>query len=74
MGVVKMELNSNWKWIVLTQLQLSCTIYTVSCNFATHASCPLELRAYKYNELQGQLQNTFFFIMGVSHLESLTSM
>jgi hypothetical protein len=41
-------------------------------NFATHATCPLELMTYKYNELQvsiathkiefqGHLQNTYFF-------------
>jgi len=51
-----MELNSSWKWVVLIELQLSCNelyhIYIVSCNFATHATCPLELMAYKYNELQ----------------------
>jgi hypothetical protein len=47
---------------------MSCTIYMVSCNFATHATYPLALTTYKYNELQvsfaiqkGQLQNTPFF-------------
>jgi len=24
----------------------------MSCNFATHATCPLELMSYKYSELQ----------------------
>ncbi len=32
----------------------------VSCNFAIHSTCSLELMAYKYSELQGQLQNIFF--------------
>jgi hypothetical protein len=50
---------------------MSCTIYTMNCNFATHAICLLKFMTYKYNdlqvyvatqiELQGQLQNTFFF-------------
>jgi hypothetical protein len=31
---------------------MSSTIYMVSCNFITHAACPLKLMAYKYNELQ----------------------
>jgi hypothetical protein len=31
---------------------MSCTIYTVSCNFAIHATCSLALMTYKYNELQ----------------------
>jgi hypothetical protein len=52
MGVVIMELNSNWKWIVLTKLQLSCNVYIMSCNFATHAICLLEFTTYKYSELQ----------------------
>jgi hypothetical protein len=56
---------------------MSYTIYTMSCNFATHATCPLALIAYKYNELQNQLQNTFFshsdFDIGVNFLPHLTS-
>jgi hypothetical protein len=31
---------------------MSCAIYVVSCNFATHATCSLVLIAYKYNESQ----------------------
>jgi hypothetical protein len=31
---------------------MSCTIYTMSCNFAIHATCSLELMMYKCNELQ----------------------
>jgi hypothetical protein len=31
---------------------MSYTIYTVSCNFTTHATYLLALIAYKYNELQ----------------------
>jgi hypothetical protein len=41
------ELHSNWKWVVM-----SCTIYTLNCNFAIHATYPLTLMVYKYNELQ----------------------
>jgi hypothetical protein len=54
-GVVIMELNNSWKWVVLIELQwvaMNCTIYTISCNFATHATCPLKFMVYKYNELQ----------------------
>jgi hypothetical protein len=47
-----MELNSSWKLVVLIELQLSCIVYMVSCNFATHATCLLKLMAYKYSELQ----------------------
>jgi hypothetical protein len=42
---------------------MSCIIYTMSCNSTTHATCLLELIVYKYIELQGQLQNTLFFIV-----------
>jgi hypothetical protein len=31
---------------------MSCTIYTVRYNFATHATYPLALTTYKYSELQ----------------------
>jgi hypothetical protein len=31
---------------------MSCIVYTISCNFATHATCLLALTTYKYNELQ----------------------
>jgi len=31
---------------------MSCIVYMVHCDFATHATCPLELTTYKYNELQ----------------------
>jgi hypothetical protein len=31
---------------------MSCIIYTMSCNFAIHAICPLALITYKDNELQ----------------------
>jgi hypothetical protein len=31
---------------------LSCTVYTMNCNFVTHVTCPLALTTYKYNELQ----------------------
>jgi hypothetical protein len=31
---------------------MSCTIYIVNYNFATHATCSLEFMSYKYNELQ----------------------
>ncbi len=30
---------------------MSCTLYIVSCNFVTHATCLLALTLYKYNEL-----------------------
>jgi hypothetical protein len=51
---------------------MNCTIYIVSCNFAIHATCPLTLIVYKYNELQmviatqkielqSQSQKPFFF-------------
>jgi hypothetical protein len=39
---------------------MNCIIYTVSCNFAIHVTCPLKFIACKYSELQGQLQNTHF--------------
>jgi hypothetical protein len=55
MGVVIMELNSSWKWVVWLSCNwvvMSCAIYTVSCNFATHATCLLEFMVYKYNKLQ----------------------
>ncbi len=31
---------------------MNCTVYMMSCNFATHAICPLKIIMYKYNELQ----------------------
>jgi hypothetical protein len=31
---------------------MSCIIYVVSCNFATHVTCSLAFMSYKYNELQ----------------------
>jgi hypothetical protein len=34
------------------KIAMSCTVYTVSCNFTTHAICLLALMMYKYNELQ----------------------
>jgi hypothetical protein len=40
---------------------MSHIVYTMSCNFASDAIYPLALAMYKYNELQGQLQNTLFF-------------
>jgi hypothetical protein len=40
---------------------MNCTIYMVSCNSTTHAIYPLTFPTYKYNELQGQLQNIPFF-------------
>jgi len=46
-----MELHNNQKLIVLIELQLNCTIYTVNCNFTIHATCPLALTTNKYNEL-----------------------
>jgi hypothetical protein len=52
MGVIIMELHNSWKWVVLTKSQLSCTIYTMRCNYATHATCLLAFTLYKCNELQ----------------------
>jgi hypothetical protein len=40
---------------------MSCTIYTMSYDLTTHATCLLALTAYKYSELQGKLQNSPFF-------------
>jgi hypothetical protein len=51
-GVIIMELNSSWNLVVLTELQLSCIVYMVSSNFATHTTCLLEFMTYKYSELQ----------------------
>ncbi len=34
------------------KIAMSITVYTVSCNFVTHATCLLALMVYKYNELQ----------------------
>ncbi len=34
------------------RVAMSCTIYTMNCNFATHATCPLTFTMYKYDELQ----------------------
>jgi hypothetical protein len=31
---------------------MSCIVYMVSCNFATHVTCPLVFTTYKYNDLQ----------------------
>ncbi len=31
---------------------MSCTLYMVSYNFVTHATCSLAFTTYKYNELQ----------------------
>jgi hypothetical protein len=33
-------------------IAMSYTIYMVTCNSTTHATCPLALIAYNYNELQ----------------------
>jgi len=35
---------------------MNCTIYIMSCNFTTHATCMLTLMTYKYNELQMSCQ------------------
>jgi hypothetical protein len=59
MGAIIMELHNSWKWVDLIELQLNCTIYTMNCNYVTHATYPLTFMAYKYSELQGQLQNIF---------------
>jgi hypothetical protein len=40
---------------------MSCIVYMVNCNYATHAICLLAFATCKYSELQGQLQNTHFF-------------
>jgi hypothetical protein len=56
---------------------MNYTIYTMGCNSATHATCPLTLTAYKYNELQmssatqklsckASCKTPFFLIMYVS--------
>jgi hypothetical protein len=53
---------------------MNCTVYTVSCNFVTHASCLLKLMVYKYSELQvsdatqklsckASFKTPFFFIV-----------
>jgi hypothetical protein len=34
------------------RVAMNYTIYTMSCNFATHEICLLALMTYKYNELQ----------------------
>jgi hypothetical protein len=34
------------------RVAMSCTIYIVSYNFITHATCSLALALYKYNELE----------------------
>jgi hypothetical protein len=39
---------------------MSCIVCTMSCNFVVYATCPLTFTTHKYNELQGQLQNTIF--------------
>ncbi len=31
---------------------MSYTVYMMNYNFVTHATCPLKLTTYKYNELQ----------------------
>jgi len=31
---------------------MNYTVYMMSCNFIIHATCPLALITYKYNELQ----------------------
>jgi hypothetical protein len=31
---------------------MNCTVYMVSCNFATNATCLLTFTVYKYNELK----------------------
>jgi len=31
---------------------MSCTIYIMSCNPTTHATCSLTLMVYEYSELQ----------------------
>jgi hypothetical protein len=48
---------------------MSYTIYTMSCNFATHATCLLAFMAYKYNELQ-MFNGTqkLSYKVGVKHL------
>jgi len=32
--------------------KMNCIVYTMSCNFATHGTCPLALMTYKHIELQ----------------------
>jgi hypothetical protein len=32
MIIVVVKLDSNWKWVDLIKIQLSCTIYMVGCN------------------------------------------
>ncbi len=41
----------------------------MSCNSAIHVTCLLALTTCKYNELQGQLQNTRFS-HSVSHIKT----
>jgi hypothetical protein len=31
---------------------MGCIVYTMSCNFVPHATCPLTFTMYKYNKLQ----------------------
>lgn len=31
---------------------MSCTVYTMNCNFVIHAICSLTLKTYEYNDLQ----------------------
>jgi len=55
-------------WLSYNWVVMSYIVYMVNCNSATHVTCSLALTTYKYNELQGQLQNTPF-----SHSEQLFS-
>jgi len=57
-------------WKSCNWVTMSCTVYTMNYNPATHATCLLALIMYKYSELQifgatqnwvaGQSQNTHF--------------
>jgi hypothetical protein len=68
MVVVIGELHSSWKGVVVTKLQLSCTIYMMSCNscnlsYSTHNIQILWVANVRCNskiKLQGQVQNTLF--------------
>jgi len=39
MVIVVVKLDINWKWVVLIEFQLNCTVYMVGCNFCN--SCNL---------------------------------
>jgi hypothetical protein len=52
------------------RVTINCIVYMVICNSIIHATCSLTLITYKYSELQGQFQNTFFFIVPWHNFES----